>query len=65
MFNKNNLFITQRLKEEKIFRWQVAKKLGIHETKLCRLFREPLTDNQVQQILNAVEEIKSERKQKE
>jgi len=63
MFSENNLRIIRILKKEDIFRWQVAKKLGIHESVFSRWFREDLTDSQVEQILCAVEQIKHERDQ--
>jgi len=59
----NNLKIIRILKKEDIFRWQVAKKLGIHESVFSRWFREELNDSQVQQIMHAVGEIKAERNQ--
>ncbi len=49
------------LKKEKIYKWQVAKKLGIHETSFVRWFREQLSNEQVLKILSAVEAIKKER----
>lgn len=57
----NNIEIIRILKKEDIYRWQVAKKIGIHEITLCRWFREDLTQEQAQQILLAVEEIKLDR----
>lgn len=57
----NNQKIEQLLKREKIFKWQVARKIGIHETSFVRWFRDELSDEQVRRILSAVEEIKLER----
>lgn len=57
----NNQKIEQLLKHEKIFKWQVARKIGIHETSFVRWFRDELSDEQVRRILSAVEEIKLER----
>lgn len=57
----NNQKIEQLLKHEKIFKWQVARKIGIHETSFIRWFRDELSDEQVRRILSAVEEIKLER----
>lgn len=59
----NNQKIEQLLKHEKIFKWQVARKIGIHETSFVRWFRDELSDEQVRRILSAVEEIKLERLQ--
>lgn len=57
----NNIKIIRILKKEDIYRWQIAKKIVIHETTLCRWFREDLTQEQIQQILLAVEEVKLDR----
>jgi len=46
------------LKTEKIYKWQVAKKLGIHETSFVRWFRDQLSSQQEHQVLSAIEEIK-------
>jgi len=60
-FIETNLEIIRLLKKEDICRWEVAKQIGVHESTFCRWFREELTQEQVQQILAAVEEIKKER----
>lgn len=60
----NNNDIVCLLKTEKIYKWEVARKLGIHETSFVRWFREPLSQEQVQMVLSAVEEIKLERQKK-
>ena len=57
----NNQKIEQLLKREKIFKWQVARKIGIHETSFIRWFREELSQEQIQRVLSAVEEIKLDR----
>lgn len=44
---------------EKIYKWQIAKQIGIHETSFVRWFREPLSQVQIQQILHAIDEIQS------
>ena len=49
------------LKKENIYKWQIAKKIGIHETSFIRWFREELKQEQVQQVLSAIEEIKLDR----
>lgn len=56
-----NTEIEKLLREEKIYKYQVAKKLGIHETSFIRWFREELTEEQLQQVLSAIEEIKLDR----
>lgn len=57
----NNKEITMLLKKEKICKWQVAKKLKIHETTFIKWFREQLTKEKQMQVLSAVEEIKLDR----
>lgn len=49
------------LKKEKIYKWEIAKKLGIHETTFIRWFRDELTAEQLQQIYNAISLIKAEK----
>lgn len=61
VFYEVNLEIIRLLKKENIYRWQIAERIGIHETTFCRWFRKELTPEQVQQILTAVEEIKKQR----
>ena len=57
----SNKEIEYLLKQEKIYKWQVAKRLGIHETTFVRWFRNELTKEQVNQVILAVEEIKLDR----
>lgn len=57
----SNKEIERLLKQEKIYKWQVAKKIGIHETSFVRWFREQLSQEQERRILSAVEEIKLDR----
>jgi hypothetical protein len=56
-----NQKLRDMLKKKKIYLWQIAEKLGIHETTLVRRFRHELTAEQEQQVLLAVEEISLER----
>lgn len=57
----SNEQIKTLMRENKIYMWQVAKVLEVHETVFCKWFREPLSQEQVQRILSAVEEIKLDR----
>lgn len=57
----SNKEIEALLKQQKIYKWQVAKKIGIHETSFIRWFREELSQEQVQQVMSAIEEIKLDR----
>lgn len=57
----SNKEIESLLKQEKIYKWQVAERLGLHETSFCRWWRKPLSEEQARQVLSAVEEIKLDR----
>lgn len=61
----SNKEIEYLLKQEKIYKWQVAKRLSIHETTFVRWFRDELTQEQVNQVLFAIEEIKLDRLKKQ
>ena len=49
------------MKQENIYKWQVAKKIGIHETSFIRWFREELSEERKQKVMLAIEEIKLDR----
>jgi transcriptional regulator with PAS, ATPase and Fis domain len=57
----SNKDIERLLKQEQIYKWEVAEKLGLHETTFCRWWRKELSQEQVQRVLSAVEEIKLDR----
>ncbi len=57
----NNKEIEELLKEEKIFKWQIAKKLGIHETTFVRWFRDEISEEQLKKIHNAISLIKADK----
>lgn len=60
-------FITLKLtasaliKKEKIYLWQVAEVLVIHETTLINRFRTEMSDDHKNQVLTAIEVIKQQR----
>lgn len=56
-----NVDIKELLKENHIFKWEVAEVLNIPETSFSRLFRHELSKEQKTKILSAVEKIKVER----
>lgn len=58
----SNKEIKALLHNENVYMWQVAKVLGVHETVFCKWFREPLSQEQIQRILSAVEEIRKQKK---
>lgn len=45
------------LKLKKIPMWKVAEQIGISEPTITRWFRKPLTSEQFQKVMNAIEEI--------
>lgn len=57
----DNNTLRNLLKREKIYMWEVADKLGIHETTLIKKFRRELTKDQQLQIISAIESIKLSR----
>ena len=57
----SNKEIKALMKENRIFMWQVAKKLNVYETSFCKWFREELSEVRKQQVLSAIEEIKLDR----
>lgn len=57
----SNKDIERLLKQEQIYKWEVVEKLGLHETTFCRWWRKELSQEQVQRVLSAVEEIKLDR----
>ena len=46
-----NKELREILRQHDIYMWQVAKKLGIHETSLVRWFREELSVERKQQVM--------------
>lgn len=57
----SNKEIKAMLKENRIFMWEVAKRLGVYETSFCKWFRDELSAERQQMVISAVEEIKLER----
>ena len=55
-----NIEIRNQLKETKIKHWQLAEKLGIADTTLCRKLRKELPEREKESILNAIEELNKE-----
>lgn len=57
----NNRQIRAMMEKDDIYLWQIAKVLSIHETTLVKRFRNELSQEQLQQVLSAVEAIKLDR----
>ena len=55
-----NIEIRNQLEKTNIKHWQLAEKLGIADTTLCRRLRKELSESEKDSILNAIEELKKE-----
>ena len=53
-----NKEIRELMKKEKIYLWQVAEVLVIHETTLIKRFRTEMSDDHKNQVLTAIKVIK-------
>ena len=53
-----NKEIRELMKKEKIYLWQVAEVLVIHETTLIKRFRTEMSDEHKNQVLKAIQVIK-------
>lgn len=53
-----NKEIRELMKKEKIYLWQVAEVLVIHETTLIKCFRTEMSDDHKNQVLTAIQVIK-------
>ncbi len=53
-----NREIRELMKKEKIYLWQVAEVLVIHETTLKKRFRTEMSDDHKNQVLTAIQVIK-------
>ena len=53
-----NIEIRELMKKEKIYLWQVAEVLVIHETTLIKRFRTEMSDDHKNQVLTAIQVIK-------
>ena len=52
-----NKEIRELMKKEKIYLWQVAEVLVIHETTLIKRFRTEMSDDHKNQVLTAIQVI--------
>lgn len=52
--------VKQLSKENGIFLWQIAEKLGINDGNFSRKLRKPLSDADTEKVLDAVEQLKQE-----
>ena len=56
-----NAHIKEMLNKNRVYHWEVAKRLGVSEMTLFRWLRQDLPDEKRQQILKAISEIVAER----
>lgn len=52
--------VKQLAKENGVFLWQIAEKLGINDGNFSRKLRKPLSDADTEKVLDAVEQLKQE-----
>jgi len=57
----SNREIRNIMKKDKIYMWQIADKLSIHETTLVKRFRHELTSEGQQEVLSAIEAVRLDR----
>lgn len=57
----DNEQLKEVMRENKIYMWQVAKKLKVYETSFSKWFRDELSEDKKLLVLSAIEEIKLDR----
>ncbi len=60
-----NEMLRAKMKEERIFMWQIADKLGLNETTVIKRFRHELKPRQIGEVLAAIQAIKMDRRAKQ
>lgn len=58
-----NKEIKDAIKNAKVFQWEVAEFIGIHEVAFSRKMRHELPDREKQEILDAIEKLKERKVQ--
>ena len=53
MKRKKNREVRQYLKDKRVYMWEAAERLGVHETTLIRWMRTELPDEKKQAIMEA------------
>ncbi|TMN21920.1 hypothetical protein [Lentibacillus cibarius] len=56
---KRNKELRQIIKESKVYNWQVAEAMNMHENTLYRMLRRPLSSTEKQRIIELVKELSS------
>lgn len=57
-----NQELKEKIKSKNIKLWEVAEKLGIHDSNFSRILRYQLNDEQYAKISDAIKELESDRK---
>ena len=57
-----NQTVRDAAREHAVFLWQVADRLGIHDSQLSRMLRRELPDEECKRLLTIIDEIANERK---
>lgn len=58
--NQKNADLRQAARAAGVYFWQIAQLWGVSEAYMTRLMRQDLTEEQRQQFLSAVEQLKAE-----
>lgn len=56
-----NKSIKEYAKSKNVFLWEVADKLGLHDTNFSKLLRHPLPDEKIQEIKKIIDSIAESR----
>lgn len=56
-----NSDLKRKIKSKGIMLWQIAEKLGIHDSNFSRMLRYKLNDEQIKAINKAINDLESER----
>jgi predicted XRE-type DNA-binding protein len=60
-----NTDIREQIRSAGVYQWQVADKLSIPETSLCRLMRKELNADMKKRIIQAIQELEKEKRREE
>ena len=60
---KTNQNVRDILQKKRIFQWEIAEKLGLHDSNFTRLLRKELTEEMKIKVFAAISEIEAERMQ--
>ena len=52
--------VKQLAKQNGVYLWQIAEKLGINDGNYCRKLRKPLSDEDTAKVLAAIDQLKAE-----